>query len=162
MKYGNYWTTKPARGYAPVELCGIIFNIKHENKDIVGFDSKCQKDLYKHYNPVDGLIEVERYNKTALMAAVAIGPVSIGIEASVAFEYYGGGVFDGLCGTDVDHMVLIVGYNSTGNDPYWKIKNSWGDDWGEDGYIRMCMDCDANGESGECCVLCYPSYAYFF
>lgn len=128
----------------------------------IGTDGhECAKTAHKHYDAVDGLIAIERYNKTALMAAVSQGPVTIGIEASEEFEYYGSGVFDGLCGTDVDHMVLIVGYNRTGDNPYWKVKNSWGDDWGEDGYIRICMDCDKNGQSGECCILCYPSVAYF-
>ena len=56
-------------------------------------------------------------------------------EFPQAFQFYEAGVFDGDCGTSLNHAVTIVGY---GDDdmPYWILKNSWGTDWGEDGYMR--------------------------
>ena len=48
-----------------------------------------------------------------------------------AFDYYSGGIFNGPCSTDTDHAVTLVGYTSS----YWIVRNSWGTDWGEKGFI---------------------------
>ena len=67
------------------------------------------------------------------------GPVSIGINADL-FQFYQKGIITNtsLCDPNVlDHGVLIVGYGTSENVKYWKIKNSWGSDWGENGYIRI-------------------------
>jgi len=80
-------------------------------------------------------------NETALMAAVMIGPVSIAIEADQpVFQLYTGGVITSAsCGTALDHGVLIVGFgtDSATNVDYWLVKNSWGNKWGETGYVRL-------------------------
>merc|ERR1712060_645269 len=74
------------------------------------------------------------------------------------FQQYESGVLTGYCGTGLDHGVLLVGYGTDGTDDYWKVKNSWGADWGESGYIRLCRNCDANKGKGQCGILLSASY----
>ena len=40
----------------------------------------------------------------------------------------------------IDHAVVIVGFNTTHDVPYWKIRNSWGVSWGEAGHFRIAMN----------------------
>jgi cysteine peptidase B len=64
------------------------------------------------------------------------GPISIGVDAS-SWQTYTGGILTNCKSEQVDHGVLLVGFNDNHNPPYWVIKNSWGADWGENGYIRV-------------------------
>jgi C1A family cysteine protease len=111
------------------------------------------------YDAISSYSDVTSDSATSLEAAVAAGPVSIAIEADQsAFQFYSSGVLTGLCGDRLDHGVLAVGYGTSGSDQYWKVKNSWGESWGMDGYILICKDCDKNGSKGECGILMEPSF----
>jgi len=72
------------------------------------------------------------------MDAIALGPVSVAIQANEpAFQYYTGGIITSGCGTNLDHGVLAVGYGTENGVDYTIVKNSWGSGWGESGYVRI-------------------------
>ena len=103
---------------------------------------------------LSGHTDVPSGDEDALKTAVAIGPVSIAIEADKSvFQSYSSGILDSsACGTNLDHGVLVVGYGADDGSDYWKVKNSWGTTWGEEGYIRI-----ARG-SNICGIASEPSY----
>jgi len=77
-------------------------------------------------------------NEDTLASAVRLhGPVIISMDAH-RLSMYKSGIFSG-CSSNYDrnHGVVIVGYGTSGNTPIWKIRNSWGSNWGENGYFRM-------------------------
>lgn len=84
-----------------------------------------------------------------VMIALQVGPVVVSVDGS-PWASYVSGIFDG-CSRDatVNHAVLLVGYG-TGEKDYWKIRNSWGADWGEDGFIRLLRFDSDEGNAGYC------------
>lgn len=111
------------------------------------------------YDAISNYADVTSNSMSQLEAAVTQGPVSIAIEADQSsFQLYKEGVFQGRCGKKLDHGVLVVGYGTSADGDFWKVKNSWGPTWGENGYIRLCKGCGANGSAGQCGILLQPSY----
>ncbi|KAI3458927.1 hypothetical protein Pfo_015590 [Paulownia fortunei] len=74
------------------------------------------------------------------------GPLAVGLNAVFMQTYIGGVSCPLICGKRwINHGVLLVGYGSRGYSilrfgykPYWIIKNSWGERWGEHGYYHLC------------------------
>merc|ERR1711937_1043414 len=105
---------------------------------------------------VTGFKDVESQDLESLEEAVAQQPVSIAIEADQRiFQMYHSGVMTGTCGTNLDHGVLAVGYGTLDGTDYWKVKNSWGPGWGQDGYILLEK---GKNKAGECGIKMQPSY----
>eukprot|EP01084_Bolivina_argentea_P194703 334112_1 len=121
----------------------------------------CQKDKCSPIDPIKSYVDVQAINNsTALQYALLSGPVVVGVEAdNMAFQSYTAGILSGQCGDKIDHFMLLVGYGQDSKgDKYWKCMNSWGQSWGESGYIRMCRECGKNDGKGECGILMEPTY----
>ncbi|KAH6773626.1 senescence-associated gene 12 protein [Perilla frutescens var. frutescens] len=125
-----------------------------------GVDGWCnaERDYSSRIGDIRGYENVPANSESALMKAVANQPVSVAIDASgYEFKYYTSGVFTGHCGTDLNHAVTVVGYGKTGDGiKYWVVKNSWGTNWGESGYVRLQRDSGTMG--GLCGIAMHASY----
>jgi C1A family cysteine protease len=76
---------------------------------------------------------VQQKGEDQLVQGLNGQPVSICLDASGGFQSYKSGIFQGPCGTQMNHAVLAVGYT----DQYYVVKNSWGTSWGNKGFIWM-------------------------
>ncbi|KDP45578.1 hypothetical protein JCGZ_17185 [Jatropha curcas] len=123
-----------------------------------GSDGTCNANKEaNHAAKITGYEDVPANDEAALLKAVAQQPVSVAIDAGgFQFQFYSSGIFTGDCGTELDHGVAAVGYGVSNGMKYWLVKNSWGTQWGEVGYIRMQRDIEA--KEGLCGIAMQASY----
>jgi len=76
--------------------------------------------------------------KNIMQELVDHGPVEAAFSVYSDFEAYKGGVYQHHSGSFLGgHAISIIGYGTENGTPYWLIRNSWNDDWGENGYFRI-------------------------
>ena len=121
-------------------------------------DGACKYDASKGKVKINARQYVTPKNPDQMKAAVALGPVSVAIEADTnTFQFYSGGIIkSNACGTDLDHAVLVVGYGTDNGTDYWLLKNSWGVTWGDFGLFKIIRTSESG--PGICGVLEKPSY----
>jgi cathepsin L len=89
---------------------------------------------------IGGFVQLrENRAKEVLQTLASVGPLAVAVDAS-QWSLYTSGVFDSCVKEPiVDHAVLLVGYgeDSTLRLPFWKIRNSWGLEFGEQGFLRL-------------------------
>ncbi|KMZ75027.1 Cysteine proteinases superfamily protein [Zostera marina] len=122
-------------------------------------NSTCKSNFSKAAT-IDGCKSVESHSEEQLLYAVAKRPVYVEINSAFIKQYrfYHRGMYS--CSKCVvhklNHAVVVVGYGHNGSSDYWIIKNSWGENWGDDGYMMMSRNvCDGQGTCG---ITEYPSY----
>ncbi|GLJ05594.1 hypothetical protein SUGI_0020900 [Cryptomeria japonica] len=129
-----------------------------EDYPYVGAEKTCnRKKVNRQVVTIDDYIDIPANNERALLQAVAKQPVSVGISGGGrAFQLYSDGIFTGPCTSSLDHAALIVGYGSQNGLAYWIVKNSWGKNWGRNGYSYMVRNTDV--PEGICGINTLASY----
>lgn len=119
------------------------------------YDPETQK-VYQ----TEGFKIYERINNYDLEKLVCEGAVAVPVRINDCFKNYAGGILTNEeCGCNsrlgmTNHAVTIVGFGKEIQmgatcEHYWIVRNSWGPEWGEDGYIRICKD-DEDEVFGTC------------
>ncbi|KAJ0643478.1 putative cathepsin F [Helianthus annuus] len=126
---------------------------KEEDYPYTGIDGTCHFDKSKIAASVSNFSVVSADEDQIAANLVKYGPLAIGINAAWMQTYIGQVSCPYICSKqNLDHAVLLVGYAAAGyaplrfkDKPYWIVKNSWGADWGEDGYYKVCSGYNACG-----------------
>jgi KDEL-tailed cysteine endopeptidase len=121
----------------------------HEDYPYTGVQGRCTdwwscstENYISHYEWTHD-IETETGTRLGLYTKLSQGPVAIAVDASSkSFMFYAGGILSSDCSHDLNHGVTAVGYDA---HPWWffwtnnfiTIKNSWGADWGEEGFMKI-------------------------
>jgi len=119
----------------------------------------CEYSAQNIGDTISGFQDITSGSESALQTASDGQPVSVAIDASnTSFQLYTSGVYyEPACSSSqLDHGVLVVGYgNDDSNTAYWLVKNSWGTDWGMNGFIQMSRN--KNNNCGIATMASYPT-----
>jgi len=116
-----------------------------ESYEYRGVEGQCQADDSEFVAHFSEFEEVDADESQIEAALVEVGhPIAVAVLVNENMFNYQSGIFDDpSCRVDeideLNHAVLIVGFDKSGPEPFWIVKNSWSTGWGEEGFIKMKM-----------------------
>lgn len=134
---------------------------KESDYTYIAKDQKCKVDKSKIVTKIAGFTDISKTG-AALESASSERVVSVAVDADKFFSYTSGIILAKSCGISLNHGVTLVGYDhdkDSGLD-YWIVKNSWGTNWGMDGYVWIEKNLQQSG-AGACGIRLKSSYPHF-
>lgn len=118
-------------------------------------DGDCRYNAKNKGATDSGFVDIPVSEEKLTEAIATQGPISVAIDANhMSFQHYKSGVYDEpQCSHDLDHGVLAVGYGTQDGKDYYIVKNSWGESWGDKGYILM-----SRNKNNQCGIALKASY----
>ena len=120
----------------------IILNKKSKN-DLIKMHNYPQQIIdFLDNNLIKNIVDIKFVppNEKDIILILNEHPICVFLNASSPkFALYKSGIYTETSHNSLNYVMLLVGYgtdNQTGLD-YWLLKNTWGKDWGEDGFIRI-------------------------
>jgi len=149
---GNCDVFQPIEVYDYVAKCGAPTT--HSTDRI-----NCYYDRTTSVPVIEGEGGIVPGNETDLAVKLYTeGPLTVGVDSSQpTFQFYSGGIYyEPECTTTPDHVMLLIGYGDTNFRKYWIVQNSWGTEWGLQGYILMSRERENN-----CGISSFAKYPIF-
>lgn len=135
---GGGWTET---AYAYIKgVPGLVQDDDYPYTSYYGRTGTCSVDLTKAVIGLTSFTTIggstaEEVETNMANYMLSTGPLSVCLDAS-NWNSYVGGIMT-VCGQSVDHCVQAVGVDTSLTNGYWKVRNSWGTSWGENGFIRL-------------------------
>lgn len=128
--------------------CGKLGAVLEADFPYQGTDAPCNCPHQRTYR-ITNYQQETGHNPTIDEIKEAImnyGPVAALVCVGDAFQGYSGGIFNYNYTQDLNHAILLVGWDdSQGSSGVWFLKNSWGTGWGENGFMRIEYGCSLVG-----------------
>lgn len=129
----------PLHGFQYVlENKGIALGVKYPYTAV---ENTCKYSEDKKGAEIKGFMAIKVGDENEMKRIIATkGPIACSVHAGIdTFIQYKNGIYnDDECKKgDLDHSILVVGYGSENGHDYWIIKNSWGEGWGQGGYMKL-------------------------
>uniref|UniRef100_A0A672ZUE1 Cathepsin F n=1 Tax=Sphaeramia orbicularis TaxID=375764 RepID=A0A672ZUE1_9TELE len=141
----------PSNAYEAIEKLGGLET--ESDYSYTGRKQRCDFTSGKVAAYINSSVELSKDEKEIAAWLAENGPVSVALNA-FAMQFYRKGVSHPLkifCNPwMIDHAVLMVGYGARNGVPFWAIKNSWGEDYGEQGYYYLYRGSNACGINKMC------------
>jgi hypothetical protein len=124
----------PKSGYDVIKSLGGVASEK--DYSYTGKDGTCSINKHKKIVQIKSYQSVGKQDEAVMKKYVSsTGTLSVCVDANDWGGYKNG--IKTSCGTSIDHCVQIVGWGTQGGTDYWKVRNSWGSKWGENGHMRL-------------------------